>query len=384
MTFAALTVLHLLGIAIPSPAAPSARTADAPDEPAAIATAPANTDEDEGEGNVDDSDAPEEAESHSSQPGDAPPDSPYRYSHDLSDKGLEQRWQDDVETIGSISVGFADQGRIINAVHMGKNEAWTCVRPDLAWGVRETIEGLEAAFVSVHQKFPDSAPARLNHIGREEGGWLRPHRSHQSGRDADIGFFYKNDVVPHGRIRRENLIDPRRNWQLVRALVTQSDVQVILVDHGIQRVLRKYALDIGEDPTWVDALFAGGRSALIQHARRHRDHFHVRFFAPRSQELGRRIQPLLARRPDQNLIVHKVKNGQTLGHIARLYKTTVAAILKANKSRRTFVRVGQRVVVPLRGPCTKCPMMPAVVVPSRRLPPARMDTTTAAMTRRSG
>ncbi len=320
--------------------------------------------------NGDGDEGDDESEVDSERDANAPAGPDRLYSNDLSDAELARRWKDDLPALGSISVGFADEGRLINGVHMGEDPAWTLQRPDLAWGAKETVEALRAAFRAVHARFADSAPARLSHIGAQEGGYLRPHRSHQSGRDADIGFFYKTDSVPHGRARREKLIDLARNWALLRALITSADVQVVLTDRGIQKVLRKYAVESGEDPEWVDSLFRGGRQALVQHARRHRDHFHVRFFAPRSQELGRRIQPLLALRPEQNLAVHRVKPGQTLGHIAKKYGCTVALLQKANKLRtRTLLRVGQRVLVPLRKPCTRCPLPPPVVVPPRRLPP---------------
>ena len=292
-----------------------------------------------------------------------------RYTGDLADAELSRRWRAHLESLGSISVGFADQGRLINAVHMPVDPAWICQRPDLAWGSQETVDSLVLAFRAVRAEFPDSAPARLSHIGARDGGYLRPHKSHQSGRDADISLFYKGDAAPGGHGRRDRFIDPARNWALIRALITQTDVQVILVDRGIQDVLRTYALEEGEDSAWVARIFRAGKASLVQHARNHRDHFHVRFFAPRSQELGRRVAPLLAQRPDQNIVVHRVRRGQTLGAIARVYATTVPAILKANRLHRTFLALNQRLMIPLRKPCTHCPIPPAVVVPPRCLPP---------------
>jgi hypothetical protein len=346
------------------PAASGAPSIAAPSSAAAAEGDEADDEEDEG-------DEGDDAESESAQalPEGASPD--LRYTRDLSDAELQRRWLKELPALGSISVGFADQGRLINGVHLDADEdaGWICQRPDLAWGTQETVEGLKAAFLAVRKQFPDSAPARLSHIGLRDGGFLRPHRSHQSGRDADVGFFYKGDAVPGGRGRRERSMDPARNWALVRALLTQADVQVILVDRGIQKVLIKHALSIGEDPDWIDRIFRAGKQSLVQHARRHRDHFHVRFYAPRSQELGRRIQPLLAQRPEQNLIVHRVKRGQTLGHIARIYKTSVVALRKVNGLRKNNLRIGQQLRVPLRGPCTKCPLPPPVVVPERCLPP---------------
>jgi hypothetical protein len=143
-------------------------------------------------------------------------------------------------------------------------------------------------------------------------------------------------------------------------------VQLILVDQGIQDVLRKHALAIGEDPRWLSQVFGG----LVKHARRHRDHFHVRFYAPRAQELGRRIQPLLALRPDQNRTLHVVRTGNTLTQIATKYKTSVAAVRKANGLQaRSLLKLGQHLLIPLRGTCTNCPLPPPVAVPPRFAPP---------------
>jgi len=63
-------------------------------------------------------------------------------------------------------------------------------------------------------------------------------------------------------------------------------------------VLYAYALSIGEDKGWLDSVFHAGANSLIKHARRHRDHFHVRFFNGRAQELGRRVQPFMAKDPE--------------------------------------------------------------------------------------
>jgi len=71
-----------------------------------------------------------------------------------------------------------------------------------------------------------------------------------------------------------------------------------------------------------------------------------------------------------------VKPGQTLGHIAKKYGVTVAALKKANHLKRTFLAANQRLLVPLKGPCTKCPLPPPVEVPPRCLPPV-VDPNTA-------
>jgi murein endopeptidase len=314
-------------------------------------------------------DAPEEAESSIAQP--IGPD--LLYTRELTDEELAQKFRNELASLGSVSVGFADRGRVLNAIQMPQDPAWIVERPAYAFATRETVDALALAFRAVRRQFPDSAPARLSHVGAREGGYLRPHRSHQSGRDADIGFFYRGDRLPGRGATREKLIDPARNWAMIRTLVIETDVQVILVDQGIQNVLHRHALAIGENPAWLSQIF--GR--IVKHARRHRDHFHVRFYAPRSQELGRRIQPFLALRPDQNRTVHIVRSGNTLGQIAAKYKTTVAAVRKVNRLHASsLLHPGQNLMIPLRGACTSCPLPPPVAVPPRLVPPEPLPNAT--------
>ncbi|HLL84926.1 MAG TPA: penicillin-insensitive murein endopeptidase, partial [Longimicrobium sp.] len=276
------------------------------------------------------------------------------------------------EMLGSISIGFVDEGRIVNAEKFPAGDGWVVVTPEKTWATRETIDYVIAAIRQVKEWLPDAPPLRVNQISGREGGYLRPHKSHQNGRDVDLGFYYPTAETVWAR-ERERYIDPARNWALIKALAMRADVQFILVDKRIQKVIYEHALEAGEDKAWLDSLFHAGRASLVQHARRHRDHFHVRFFNPKAQELGRRVAPLLAQRPEQNLLMHRVKKGDTLGAIALKYGSSVAAIQKANRMKGSFLRLAQVLKVPLRGPCTQCPIPPVVLVPNRRLPPVQAE-----------
>lgn len=300
-----------------------------------------------------------------------PVDNGNLYTSDLSDAQLKEMWAKDPSSLGSISIGFTDAGRLVNGVQFpttGGN--WIVVDPNDTWGTKETVDFIAAAINEVDERFPNTPAIRVNDISRKEGGHLRPHRSHESGRDVDIGFYYP--TVDPVRVReREKHIDVARNWALVRALITNTDVQFILVDKRVQKVLRAHAESIGEDRDWLTSVF-NGPEPLIRHARHHRDHFHVRFFNARAQELGRRVQPLLSLVPEQNLTTHRVRRGDTLGHIARRYGTTVAQLKKRNGLKSNNLRVGRTLTIPLRGPCTQCPVPPPLVVPPRRLPPVEV------------
>jgi murein endopeptidase len=297
-----------------------------------------------------------------------------RYSADVSDEELARLWVENPAALGSLSVGLAEAGRVVNGVQVKPGDSWVVVDPQNAWGTQETVDFITAAAAEVRRLFPDAPPLRIGHIGRKDGGYLRPHRSHQSGRDVDVGFYYPRGEDP-GRLskRRDQAMDLAVNWAFLKAIITLTDVQFVFLDQRIQDRLYDFALKQGEDKTWLDRVFRAGHASIVKHARRHRDHFHVRFYAARSQELGRRILPLLAKQPEQNLVIHRVKRGDTLGSLARRFNSSVRLIQKANGMTTTVLSVGRTLNIPLRGPCTNCPMPPALVVPPRCLPPAPPD-----------
>ena len=197
-------------------------------------------------------------------PGDGGP----IYTADLSEEVLKKLWKDDLKKLGSISVGFADQGRLINGVQFPKSE-FILSDPYNSYGTQETVDYVRAAYQQVKAWKPEVPTLHINHGCAPEGGYLRPHQSHQSGRDVDIGFIYPGGVVRFD-YAREKVIDKELNWLFVKALATLTDVQFILVDRRIQRILYDYALATGENRTWLDALFKAGKASLLQHARRHR------------------------------------------------------------------------------------------------------------------
>jgi murein endopeptidase len=292
------------------------------------------------------------------------------YSGDLSDEELTRMWVESPGAIGSISVGLTEAGRLVNGVQLTDGTAWDVIDEANAWGTQETVDFITAAALDVREQFPDAPPLRINHIGKQNGGYLRPHQSHQAGRDVDLGFYYPKGEDP-GNLskRRELAMDLATNWALLKSLISNADVEFILVDKRIQTRLYAWALEHGEDKAWLDKVFTGDWSGLVRHARRHRDHFHVRFYSGRSQELGRRIQPLLAKKPEENVVIHRVKSGDTLGGLATRYNSGVKLIQKANGLTSTNLKIGRTLNIPLRGPCTNCPLPPPLVIPPRLLPP---------------
>ncbi|MDP1921211.1 MAG: penicillin-insensitive murein endopeptidase [Myxococcales bacterium] len=292
-------------------------------------------------------------------------DAGYRSTLDLSDAELNRLWLEDPAALGSISVGHWVEGRLINAIPFPEpldGGAWSVIVPQSCWTTEETAEAVINAANQLRAWFPSGAPVRVGQVSGPKGGLLSPHRTHQSGRDVDIGLFYP-EGEPYRVIERERVMDVAMNWAFVKALLIHGDVHYVLLDWRVQNVLYAYARRQGEDRAWLDSLFKAGPYAVFHHAPMHRDHFHVRYWNPRAQELAFRLSQLLA--------FHRVELGDTLTGIAVKYGSSVSNLKTRNRLANHLVRLGQVLRVPLAGPCFHCPAAPIPTVPPRRLPPER-------------
>ncbi len=280
----------------------------------------------------------------------------------------------DLPSLGSMSLGSPNAGALLNGVQAQPSPYYEPVSPSGAWGTQETLDFLAAALRKVHAQYPGSPPLALGDISGRAGGPSHPHLSHQSGRDVDIGYFYVNGGRWYARATAQNL-DLPRTWAFVRALITETDVDLILIDHSIQRLLEDYARKQGEDAGWLSGVFRGQPGSLrpiIRHAPGHATHIHVRFFNPIAQETARRCHAslLAARRiqPAQSYITHTVKKNETLGMISRKYGVPVPRLRAANGLKSSLIRAKSKLRVPVASRGSAGPG-PRQRLPPRRLPP---------------
>ena len=292
----------------------------------------------------------------------------------LSDEELARRVELDPATLGSLSIGSPGSALLINPVTLPASPYWEIAERAETFGTAETIDAVDTVLAKVHELFPDAHPIVVGDISDEDGGRLKRHQSHQGGRDVDLGFFFKSGAVSHFVAGTAANLDLEKNWALVRALVTCSDVETVLLDTRIQRLLYKYASGIGEDQDWLDRVFhfaRGSKSAILKHVAGHRNHFHVRFYNPVAQELGRRVHPVLVELklvdPPVYTVSHVVRPGQTMGQLAARYGTSVRAIKSANGLSTTRLRAGRSYRIPVKTPA---PPSAPIIVPFRLLPPA--------------
>lgn len=295
---------------------------------------------------------------------------------ELTDQQIAKLLKADAAALGSMSVGFTNSGALVNGAQLEADPRWVIVNPAETWGTTETLGFVRTIIGKVHEAYPkNTSPLYIGDISNPGGGRLNRHASHQAGRDIDLGFFFKGGQGVWYTVGGAGNLDLPRNWAFVRAMLVHTDVELILVDSKIQKLLYAYALKIGEDRAWLDSVFQypnGRGGTIIRHARRHHTHYHVRFYNREAQELGRRAYPVLLAqkkiKPPMSYSYHKVRSGQTLGHLARTYGTSVRAIMQANGLRGTNIRAGRAYRIPRKGGVHRVPGH--ISVPQRKVPPS--------------
>jgi penicillin-insensitive murein endopeptidase len=197
----------------------------------------------------------------------------------------------------SRSVGAPNKGKLENGVRV-ETSAYVRIlgayaSGDVRYGTRELVDAIDRAARDVHKRYPD-AVLGVGQLSKKGGGNIERHHSHESGRDADLGFYLVDAL---GRpVQRESFLairengvagsdasvrfDDGRNWTLVASLVTDPHAHVthVFVANHLRTRLLAYGAKIGAAP----AVRQRVADLLMQpkHALPHDDHFHVRVGCP--------------------------------------------------------------------------------------------------------
>ncbi|MDX2054889.1 MAG: penicillin-insensitive murein endopeptidase [Polyangiaceae bacterium] len=216
----------------------------------------------------------------------------------VSDAQLRQLAAQDLPGVGSVSLGRPNRGRLRNAVALPDRPFWRILNPKRSWATEETAQGLEAAVQRVWASEPGTPALFIGDLSGSKGGYVRPHRSHQSGRDADVGYYYLSDHKWYTKANAENL-DCRRTWLLLKAFMSEADVELVFMDRSVQELLRAHALQAGEDPAFLETVFQRSKrdETVVRHEYGHLTHFHVRFYSSRAtrgfEKMRERLGPRL-------------------------------------------------------------------------------------------
>ncbi len=152
----------------------------------------------------------------------------------------------------------------------------------IAHGSSHAIRTIVSAIANFRHDSGYEGEIIVGSIARPNGGRFPPHRSHQSGRDVDIRLpllpWY--DTATSSNPRAEE-IDWRATWALIDAFLATGQVEMIFLEHQLQRPLYYAALSLGATPEELDQIISwprrdGKGKQIIRHARGHDGHIHVR------------------------------------------------------------------------------------------------------------
>ena len=221
--------------------------------------------------------------------------------------------QVDPRALGPLSIGTPDSGLLLNPVPFSPGPLWTVRDPSESWGTEETIDFVVTAIEAVEARYPGSPRLVIGDLSNPRGGRLNRHRSHQAGRDADIGFYFQRGEVDSFLAPRKKDLDLPRTWALVRALVTETDVERIFVDRSLIAVLYQHALDEGEDRAWLTTSSAGrARRASSSTSAGTRTTCTCASTTRMAQEHGRIVYPVLVETgaAPPPMVKHRVRPGR--------------------------------------------------------------------------
>lgn len=189
--------------------------------------------------------------------------------------------------LGARSIGRPNDGRLAGGRCMRpEGPGFLQRKPEAACGTDEAVLLLTFALGEVLREYPDTPPVIVGALSRPEGGPLKPHKSHQSGRDVDIGLYAVNgrplstfaELAP-------SETDFEKTFFLMVNLLATGRVRMILVNYALQPHLYRAAQAMGYDEqqlAWIFQYPRGSRvkAGVIRHSRGHKRHFHVRFACP--------------------------------------------------------------------------------------------------------
>jgi LysM repeat protein len=200
--------------------------------------------------------------------------------------GTTIRLWSEVPASTSESIGAPNRGQLAQAERLPQHRGYVMRDPERAYATLETTLWMLEAFDAVLEAHPTGSRVRVHDISRQEGGRMRGHRSHQSGRDVDIAYYQKRCTGPC-RFRRlqPDQLDVSRQWTLLEDWLRQDRVEAIFIDYRLQEPLyneaRRRGATRGQLRQWFQ--YPSGRTyplGRVRHFPKHRDHLHVRFSCP--------------------------------------------------------------------------------------------------------
>jgi len=190
------------------------------------------------------------------------------------------------------SVGAPWAGRLQHPTQLPPGDGYHIRSPARSFGTEATVEFIERAIGDTLEAFPDAHVLAIGDISAETGGPITDHRSHQSGRDVDIGLVYKEQPAgyPASFVHAdEDNLDCAATFKLLESFLASANedggVLMVFLDWNVQGILYHWAQEHGVSERRLGRIFQyphgrGSSEGLVRHDPNHDNHMHVRFQCP--------------------------------------------------------------------------------------------------------
>lgn len=171
---------------------------------------------------------------------------------------------------GGYSVGKPHRGRLKDGVALPKSDLYTIRFGWQSFGSTVAVTNIQRGIEAFRRETGFTEAIKIGAMSQKHGRRLRPHRSHQSGRDVDIrmpalaqaeGFKLESDEI-----------DWPATWALLDAMVRTDAVSVIFVERKLFRRLKRAAMELGATDERIAKVMRS-----VRHSKGHTSHIHVRF-----------------------------------------------------------------------------------------------------------
>ncbi len=190
------------------------------------------------------------------------------------------------------SIGLPHRGRLAHATLLPHGKGYYRRRTYRAYGASHVVFHIQQAVNEVRAKFPKVHTLAIGDLSAEHGGKISQHKSHQSGRDVDIGFYFNRkpkDYPESFVVATAKNLAFAPTFALLQAFADTNDepggVIRIFLDYDVQGLIYNWAKKHKVSKRTLSSLFQyphgrNARHGLIRHEHGHDDHIHVRFDCP--------------------------------------------------------------------------------------------------------
>jgi penicillin-insensitive murein endopeptidase len=196
---------------------------------------------------------------------------------------------------GAQSIGAPNHGKLAGAVRLRGSKFLRQKEGGHSWGLPQLVHLLTNTAGVVARKHHGSQMF-VGDLSGKTGGHLDRHNSHQSGRDADVGFYVMNskgkpmsvkrfiafDDAGNARDVPGARFDDARNWTMIEAMLKseKAHVRYLFIANSLKARLLAHATKKHVSKELIERAAAAMMSPAD--ADLHDDHVHVRIACPES------------------------------------------------------------------------------------------------------